>query len=472
MGIPANFHSAKLSLFQSALHQVVQNKGGSASTLSADDPMMQHAATVLAAAAEGDSLDKFLGTEFQCASLAVQAAFAAAAGDATNAAKIRAQLQDSSCDPGWITTITTYLGYYADGRQPQYRNYTNLSDFVYQMPDQGPNGPQLTVGILADWGTGDPAVAATSLKGMLSFKPDLIIHLGDIYYAGTSEECQDNFLHYIDAARETYPVPVWNLAGNHDYYSGGGPFYDLLTKLNDPNRLSPSNTHYVPPGTPIQEASFFCLRNQGWQIQGMDTGYNDHNVLTVGDDITHLEPAEVTWHQDKIATAGGRKIILLSHHQLYSAFEQIGTGANNYYNPNLLQNFQAELNSGRIVAWLWGHEHLLEMYAPFPLLDRDKQPKGRCVGYSAFPMLKAATPYATRVSSDLVPLLGNPPFLQTTADVFNHGFAILTLAESFGQADYYSIPGDGAEYTTPLNPVFSENLWVAEAAVVAQGSGD
>ena len=60
-------------------------------------------------------------------------------------------------------------------------------------------------------------------------------------------------------------------------------------------------------------------------------------------------------------------------------------------------------------------------------------------------------------------------FLQTTGNVFNHGFAILTLADSFGQADYYAIPGDGSNYVTPLRPVFSENLWRAGEAAAAHG---
>lgn len=460
MGLPKSFQSGKLSLFQSAVHKVIQDQGAAPSTLSANHPMMEQAATVLAAADAGDPLDKFAGTIFQCASLAVQAAFAAIAGNTTKAGEIRAQLQGGNCDLLWISSLAVFIAYYAGGKDPQYTNWTNLGDFVYPMPGHGPDGQKLTVGILADWGTGDPAIAKTSLEAILSFKPDLIVHLGDIYYSGTSGECENNFLKYINAAREHYPVPVWNLAGNHDYYSGGGPFYDLLKKLN---------ADHVPPGTPIQQASFFCLRNQGWQIQAMDTGYYDHDIFTRTNDISQLHDTEVAWHLDKMNSAAGRKIVLLSHHQLYSAFQKIGTQANNYYNPNLLEPFKTQLNSGNIVAWLWGHEHLLEMYAPFPLLDRDKQPKGRCVGCSAFPMLASDHPYTTRVSSEQVPLLGDPPFLQTTGHVYNHGFVILTLADAYGQADYYSIPGDGSAVSQPLNPTFSENLWDAET--VTQGAG-
>ncbi|HXB73586.1 MAG TPA: hypothetical protein VNY05_35435 [Candidatus Acidoferrales bacterium] len=96
-------------------------------------------------------------------------------------------------------------------------------------------------------------------------------------------------------------------------------------------------------------------------------------------------------------------------------------------------------------------------------------PKGRCVGYSDFPMLKSGNPYATLVSSDLAHPLGNRPFLADNGNVFNHGFAILTLADSFGQADYYAIPGDGSKYVKPLRAVFPENLWSAGEAAAAQG---
>ena len=462
MNLPLSLHSGKLSLFQSALNKIIQRKGESATQLSEDQPMMQQANTVLQAAYDGQDLSQFLGTPLTCASLAVQAALAFVAGDAAKEALIRAQIQDSSCDAGWVTALAAFEAYYASGQAPKYTNWTNIGDFVYPIPDTGRNGNQLVVAVLADWGTGDPAVAKSSLDALFALKPDVIIHLGDIYYAGTPDECTNNFLSYLVAAcKANYRVPIYNLAGNHDYYSGGAGYYTLLTELNP---------QCAPPGTPVQGASFFCLRNTNWQLQGMDTGYYDHDLFTVSSDITQLQPSEVQWHQDKIATAGGRKIILLSHHQLYSAFENVGTGANNYYNPNLLGNFQDAMNAGAITAWYWGHEHLLELYGAFPLLNAD-QPKGRCIGYSAFPMLKASNPYNLLVQADKLPLLADPPFLDTTQDVYDHGFMILTLTDSFGQADYYQIPGDGAAAPSPLNPKYSENLWDAQSAIAQTASG-
>src|SRR5580693_3437990 len=101
MNLPLNLHSSKLSLFQSALNKMLQDKGQSKTLLSENEPMMQQANTVLQAANAGQDLTQFLGGPLECASLAVQAALALAAGDTAKAALLRAQLQDSPCDPGW-----------------------------------------------------------------------------------------------------------------------------------------------------------------------------------------------------------------------------------------------------------------------------------------------------------------------------------------------------------------------------------
>ena len=114
----------------------------------------------------------------------------------------------------------------------------------------------------------------------------------------------------------------------------------------------------------VQNHSFFCLRNDSWQLQGMDTGYNDHDLLKVVDDTTSLRDDEAAWHEAQVAGSGGRKIILFSHHQLFSAFATIGPSPpKTFINPSLLANLTDWQAKGQIVAWLWGHEHLLEVYA-------------------------------------------------------------------------------------------------------------
>jgi hypothetical protein len=225
MHLPLNLHSAKLSLFQSALNKTIQDKGQSATRLSEDQPLMQQANTVLQAANAGQDLDQFLGTPLECASLTVQAALAFAEGNTAKEAQIRAQLDKSPCDIGWTTALLAFEAYYANGQTPKYTNWNSIGDFVYPIPDKGRKGNQLTVAVLADWGTGDPAIAKSTLDALSQFTPDVIIHLGDIYYAGTSDECTNNFLNYMVTASKNNPAPVYNLAGNHDYYSGGAGYY-------------------------------------------------------------------------------------------------------------------------------------------------------------------------------------------------------------------------------------------------------
>lgn len=90
--------------------------------------------------------------------------------------------------------------------------------------------------------------------------------------------------------------------------------------------------------------------------------------------------SEADWHVEKIRQAGGRRTVLLSHHQLFSAFSSVGTVNEQAYayNPNLYGSFQNVLPD--VVLWFCGHEHTLALYEPYMGLQR-----ARCVGTSAVP---------------------------------------------------------------------------------------
>ena len=48
------------------------------------------------------------------------------------------------------------------------------------------------IGLIGDWGTG-AVPAKRILRQLKAQNPDVLIHLGDIYYSGTEEECRINF---------------------------------------------------------------------------------------------------------------------------------------------------------------------------------------------------------------------------------------------------------------------------------------
>jgi hypothetical protein len=268
--------------------------------------------------------------------------------------------------------------------------YQQMSDFVF---DDFPDNMKL--GVLGDWGTGSP-LATRVLERMLEHQPDVIIHLGDVYYAGEASEYGRKLLAPLaKLARKAdgTPIPIFNMCGNHDMYSGGTPFYEAVPQLN-------SDPAYR------QQASYFCLRtrNRKWQVLAGDTGLHDHDPFSVVTSITHLDKHELAWHLDKVqqlSPAGGRTIFM-THHQPFSAFIPMGTTLRKkptdyYVNPRLLADFAAISAAGEVPLWLWGHEHNLGIYQPFRGIAR-----GRCAGHSAVPVLQATMdPYKLRQCSKL-----------------------------------------------------------------------
>ncbi len=440
MHVPESLHSATHSLFQSAVNEILHKHADTAGGLNEHHEMMRGASSAMTEHLEGKKamVESAGETAKACAHLAWELAKAKIIGPHERVIELENELTDSFCDPRWAECVAAFLEYYAAHRLPIYHERQIES---WPLP-AGKTSDRLTVGVLGDWGSGAEVAVGLLDKMVEVADPDLIIHVGDVYYAGTEREFRHNFNGPLNAVRARHrPIPVYNLPGNHDYYSGGRGFYQSTAQLNQ--------QPHAPAGTPIQTTSFFCLRNAGWQLQGMDTGYHDHNYFKVGQDITKLRDSEVPWHQQMLASAEDRRVILFSHHQLFSAFSNIGTEKEGTaepgnYNKFLYEVFGPHIDAGQIAAWLWGHEHLLEVYDSYMGLD-----KGRCVGHSAFPQLTARGHY--EVAHEQVPLVPDPnnpsDFIKlgTSGEVYNHGFAVLELGDNqHGTASYYQMPGDGS----------------------------
>jgi hypothetical protein len=419
-----------LSLLQSAANEFAKFKQAAASGLALPD---QHAmvagAAQLAAAASGKTdrvpeLAQLASGAGHCAQMGLEVIKARLSGDPVAIAAAENAERFSTCDPDWYRTIIAYGQFIAanglHANIPGYKQYTSLSDFV--LP---PIPGNARIAIVGDWGTGTPA-ALDLLRSVAAKNPDVLIHLGDVYYSGTVQECQDNFLtpitQILQAGRAT-PVQIFSLSGNHDMYSGGAGYYGMLDQIGQPS-------------------SYFALRtaDAAWQFLAMDTGYSDHDPNNVTNVRVALTPKEQTWHLDKIANFGG-STILLSHHQLFSAYSAIGPAdqpGNKRlpHNPNLLQSLQAFQAAKPVAAWFWGHEHNLTLYAPYLGLAA-----GHCIGHGAIPTTQTDNPYDTRTDlTDIPPALPGPqmPFV---GGLYAHGYAIMQLGGVGGtiRVDYYSM---------------------------------
>jgi len=239
---------------------------------------------------------------------------------------------------GWLRSLFDWVG--------QLRPYPIMRPSG-TTPAQIPN--QARAALLGDWGTGlyGAAPCAESIRQDRGHF-DLLMHLGDVYYSGTRREVQERFLNvwpYREGAINR------SINSNHEMYSGGYAYFEkTLPEFG-------------------QESSYFALQNDHWLLVGLDVAYTDHDI----------DDTQLSWLEQVIAAAGDRKVLLFSHHQLFSRFDDQG--------PRLAAKLGGLLRSGRIFAWYWGHEHRCVLYEPDP---RYGGPLGRCLGHGGMPYTRRA----------------------------------------------------------------------------------
>ena len=133
-------------------------------------------------------------------------------------------------------------------------------------------------------------------------------------------------------------VTSWALNGNHDMYSGGWGYFDHLL----------ADERFARQRGDGAGTSFFRLKSPSWSFVGLDTSW-DPNVLAQGHVGVLQDPQAAV--VSRWAGEDARKLVLLSHHQFVTVYDPRGIGA------TLKAKLQPLYDSGRITAWLWGHEH-------------------------------------------------------------------------------------------------------------------
>ena len=436
-----SYRDPKLSIWQAAAQQVHSRRSlAEGMTLQAlrarpvqdrtQDPLMVPAHLVARAAKDAGKPFSWLAQEVKkgfldltalfdpakdCANAAAHFLWAELSGNEHDSELYEGELSKSVCEVGgWSACVSTYLGYKALGQKPQYRPNQNV---IVDL------GTKSRLAIIGDWGVGDD-VSVNVLKEVEKLNPDVFLHLGDVYYAGTQREAKVNFLDICQSVLGNN-IPIFTLCGNHDMYSGGAGYYWLLDQIG-------------------QKASYFSLKNDNWMFLAMDTGFHDNNPFNVATNMTQLVSqdgwSEADWHMKQIENAGNRKLVLLSHHQLFSPFSSVGSvnGQPYAYNPNLYDVFKDTIPKAE--WWFWGHEHTLGIFPPYMGLKR-----GRCVGASAVPVFQDQQSYAT-CPSNLQTLDGTMPtwdpngVLGTSNNMYNNCFAMMTLTGSSATVDYYQVP--------------------------------
>jgi hypothetical protein len=349
-----------------------------------------------------------------------QAAPAAVAGGAAPALARADVEQFGPTDPGWIECVIDGFKTLLHGKAA-FVQHQNLSDFLRPIPDQ------ITIALVGDWGAHNDAAQRVAQQ-IKDNNPDIIIHLGDIYYAGQNNEAEEFLKTWpkADASGVIPPGTSFALNGNHEMFSGGHAYFGAVLKAFG------------------QRASYFGLRNNFWQILAFDSAYVEHRLLPPHD-ATGKNAALLSqwnWLVDKMKNSS-LPTILLSHHEPLSSFAQ-----ENSDGQKLRSDFQGFLTAaGRpIFGWFFGHEHkctIYELTPEFPF-------RTRLIGHGCIP--HAAPP------ADQPPDPGCAPFfMMNTAknqdgDAVS-GFALLKF--NGGQIDIQYINEDAS--------LFHRETWVVPA---------
>jgi hypothetical protein len=349
-------------------------------------------------------------------------------------------------DPAWVFAFLYYLYTYSG-----YEGSTSFAPFAQSprtVPISGALSSQVTIALVGDWGTGNYALgtspsgpAASVIQAIVGLnpKPDYIIHLGDVYYYGSTSEEASNLVGMWPTA---YAGKSFTLNSNHEMYYGAYGYYSALA--------NPSNIFSLQNGT-----SYFALQYGNATIIGLDSAYWSNSPLVMNGSI-----------QDPSSTASGntaqttflnglvqnglapQNTIVLTHHN------PITTDGSAYVTDSLGNNLWAQVTgpkalNGTPKAWYWGHVHNGIVY-PNPNNMGDKV-YGRCVGHGALPFGNAWGLEPTANPKPDVQCYANTPNPNTNPyPLMMNGFVLLTITQK-GQVTetFYQQDGTQAPWVKP-----------------------
>jgi len=254
--------------------------------------------------------------------------------------------------------IVNYLAF-RFGPKHAFVTYSNAESGIY--PLAAPEGGPIRVGIAGDWATGTQESAEIAAL-IRRAEPHFTIHIGDVYFAGDDDEVRANCL----GESVSWPrgsVASFSMNGNHEMYANGNGYFDVLLPALG------------------QKTSYFCLRNDYWDVLALDTGYNSVGIpllekISWFSPDCKLRPEILSWLRETVKPGqNGRGVMLLTHHQYFSAFEDEF--------PKPAQQIAEFLQ--RPVLWLWGHEHRFAIYGK-ARIDKGIEAYGRCLGHGGMPV--------------------------------------------------------------------------------------
>lgn len=344
-------------------------------------------------------------------------------------------------DPNWAEAVVDFVITYSAG------TFATFAQAPPTVTLSGAASSQVTIALVGDWGTGDYALgpspsgpAASVMQAIVALKPDYIIHLGDVYYAGSTTEEANNLVAMWPAA---YAGKSFTLNSNHEMYNGANGYYSSLA----------NNIFNLQTGTSYFALQYGNTQQPGgpWTIIGLDSAFWSSSPLVMNGSIAEPSHARFggtaqTSFLKGLVTNGlaPQNTIVLTHHN------PVTTDGSALVTDQSGNDLWAEVTAsgalnGTPKAWYWGHVHNGIVY-PYPNKMGYKN-YGRCVGHGALPFGNAwglaAAPPSQVQGYDNVP---NPKM----SYLMMNGFMLLTITktgqvtETFYQQDGTKAPWVGS----------------------------
>jgi Calcineurin-like phosphoesterase len=337
-------------------------------------------------------------------------------------------------DPAWALTGVFYLYYYFLGAKKATFGIKPVTVNIGGPPPQPPPPASLTIAVMGDWGTGQwqdgtynsPAVLVGN--AINSLKPDIMLHLGDVYYSGISFE---------ESARLLQAFPKgskynFTMNSNHEMYDGGNGYFGTALKN--------------PLFTLQNQTSYFVINYADWVLVALDSAFYDQSFFVMEGGLNAGQQAFV----QGLNIDSSKKVVMFTHH---TALTTDGSDINNKKDPNnLFAAVYTALNKRYPDFWYYGHTHNGIVYNDKSVTKNyttafNRHPQIRCVGHAAIPFGNGYDLYDnTGKPIPVVDYYAHTPLPQTSPvpdprqkkRVLN-GFAILTLKSKSLTEDFYEV---------------------------------
>ncbi|WGD34297.1 metallophosphoesterase [Olleya sp. YS] len=341
-------------------------------------------------------------------------------------------------DVMWTAVLVYYAWY-------KHIHPRGVHPFIAQtkMPPQLDYPKQARVAILGDWGTGDwddkgqdCCPAQLVIDGINSLKPDYIVHLGDVYYAGTSNEERE---HLLGLLKNTKKAKLYTMNSNHEMYDGANGLFKVA--LNNPKFVEQKGS------------SYFAFEIGNWVLVGLDSAYYDDSELYMSGSLYNDRGGQQQITFLKTIKALNKPILLMTHHN--------GIGIKDHkfnINTKLFNQVVKALDGQLPDMWYWGHVHNGLVYNTDALKDVSKleipqsttqqTPRLRCCGHASMPFGNGSGFYTEEGDKQVMreellyyshtPLEAKHPTLSQKERVLN-GFAILDINGSEVVETFYEV---------------------------------